>query len=199
MMNAGKKSLLLLSAAFVVATPALQGCTPIEAALGLGGYAIYKSEFEDVDINLTEKNYAAADYITQQMRGNITKYDLIRAKPLTAMENPQLTSALARIVPLQVGSRLAQLGYRMDMSEVVSPQDEGLYSSADTAQAPDFLLTGTYRMGKDSVLVNLRILNAKDKRVIGAFEYHVPESREIKKLAQPEPQIYIIEKQPSVQ
>lgn len=176
------------------ALPLVQACTPLEAALGVGGYAIYKSEFADIDANLSEKNYAAADYITQHMRGNVNKYDLIRAKPLATIDSPQLTSRLANIVPAQVGTRLAQLGYRVDLSDVTPPQDEGAHNSADKGKTAEYWLTGSYRMGKETVLVNLRILDAKDNRVVGGFEYHVPQSREIKKLGEPEPRIYIIGK-----
>jgi hypothetical protein len=188
------KPLLGFLGVCILAYP-LAGCT-FETLVGAGGYAWYKKNYAPDDINLTEKNYAAADYLTQQADDYIGEYELIKVRPLTSTDAPQLTSELARVIPAQVGTRLAQLGYRMDLSEVVHESDESFYTSPEKNREPKHILTGTYKQGKDALEVSLRMVETSDKRIIGAFEYQIPYSRALRAMSQPEAQIFVVE-QPS--
>ena len=190
MKNARKACLTLLALGMVGLLGA--ACTP-QTVIGAGGYAIYKKHFAPDDINLTEKNYAAADYLTQQASTYIARGDVIKARSLTILGTPELTSQLARMIPAQVGTRLAQLGYNMDLSEVAEDADQTMYQTVNRKQTPDHSLTGTYRRAKNDLQITMRIVEAANNRVIGAFEYHVPYSRELRKLAEPEARIFVVD------
>jgi hypothetical protein len=145
------------------------------------------------DVNLSSKSYAAADYLISQGRTYIKEYDLIRAKPLTSADTPELSSEFARVVPEQVALRLAQLGYRVDMSAVAQDVDEGFYEAPDRLRTPQHILTGNYMvLDNDDVKVSLRLLDNRTGRVFAIFDYQFEPNDRIEDMLKPAPKIYVV-------
>lgn len=182
------KRLLLIPLCLTIV--ALTGCDYLVlGTAGKFGYDYYNGE----DINLTAENYAAADYIITQADTFIDRFDLIEAKPLVNMDAPGLSSEFGKTVSAQVGTRLLQLGYRIDLSAVAPEEDVSLHENLEAAKNPRHTLTGTYKKNGRKIDVMLRIVQNSDKRVIGAFEYQLPFNRSVNQLAEPEAQIFITE------
>lgn len=166
-------------------TGMLAGCSA--AFMDPSAYNIFQQE----KVNLTEKSYAAADYIDQQARNFVSKTSLIRAVPLEDADEPRLTSDFAKQVPEQVGIRLGQLGYRLDLSGVlVTENTDYLRPGMGAGEQPRFILGGTYARRRTDVDVSLRIMDAQSQRVVAVFDYSMPMDRGIGDASKPEARIF---------
>lgn len=162
----------------------VSGCSA--AFLDTAAHGIFTQE----ETNFTQQNYAVADYLTQQAHTFISRSDLILAEPLTDTEQPGMSSTISKMIPEQIGIRLSQLGYRMDLSRVATGTDTNyLKPSITTGEKPDFILSGTYLRRRIEMDVNMRIIDVKAGRVIAAYDYIIPLTREVNDLATPEPKI----------
>ncbi len=142
------------------------------------------------DTNFTEKNYAAADYLIQQAKSYVSRHSYIVAKPLNDIDHPEMSSTFGKMIPEQIGVRLSQLGYRLNLENVALSPDTNYLRPADTTnKKPDFILTGTFMRQRTNMNVSLRMVNARNNQIIAVFEYPMPLTGEIADLAQPEPKI----------
>lgn len=174
-----KKSLCLLASLTL-----LGGCS--SEFLNTAAYDIFPQE----ETNFTPQNYAVADYLIQQANTFIGRTDLIIAEPLTDVEQPGMSSTISKMIPEQIGIRLSQLGYRMDLSQVATAADTNyLKPSIATGEEPGFVLSGTYMRSRTEMDVNMRIIDKNAGRVIAAYDYILPLTREINNLATPKPKI----------
>lgn len=171
----------------------LSGCgSPVTTGLA-GNYAY--SIFKDPDVNLREKNYAAADYIIQRTGNYVNRYGVIKALPLENITQPGSVSDFSAVIPYQVGRRLAELGYAVDLSSVTGEFVEPPVTSGEAA----YTLSGHYThhkfnplqldFDKPSVDVHLEIKNAKTQRLISAFDYTILVDRDLGKMTTPKAQI----------
>ncbi len=164
----------------------MSGCeTKTMAAAVVGGVASDFLSFEEV--NLTEKNYAAADYLAGQMEPFVSKNAPIAVRPLTLVREPAISSELGHKIPEEVGMRLEQLGYN------VLPGENAPGSVRDAAikkGTPRFLLGGTYETDRRDVSINLRMVRVETGRVAGAFDYVLPRSGKMRKLSTSEAEIF---------
>lgn len=147
--------------------------------------------FQRKDINLTEKNYAAADFLIQQGINFVNKGDLIKATPLSESNEQHKVTKIAKIIPEEAGIRLAQLGYRLDLAEVTSSPDANyLKPQMIAGEEPKFLIGGSYLRRRLEMDVSLRITEVKTSRVVAAFNYTLPMNRDINEISAPEIEIY---------
>jgi len=160
----------------------------------IGGGALGVHElniFQNPDVNLRAKNYAAADYIIQQAATFIRKdRDVIRLIPLVNFRDPQTPSDVGRLIPEQIAARLIQLGYKVDDTHVASPsvQTGAVKTMMDK---PAYLLNGHYMDDRPNLNVSLRLTQVQSGRAVGAFDYKMPTNRELRELSKPKPQIFI--------
>lgn len=181
------KKRALKIAALVVPLVMLAACT---SALVTGGAAVMNI-FDRPDVNLAEKNYAAADYLMQAGANFIKKSDDVKAVALQNVAEPQLSTRIGRIIAQQTGERLMQLGYRVDLTDVsANVENDFPYAAAPVDRQPDFVLSGTYLNAKSKVDVKLRLVNARTGAVVALFDYGLPMSHEVQRLTKPKPQIY---------
>lgn len=160
------------------------GCTAI--ALNTAAHGIFPQE----ETNFNQQSYAVADYLIQQASTFIKRGDLIIAQPLSDSEQPGMSSNFSKMIPEQIGVRLSQLGYRMDLSSVASSPDTNyLKPSIANGEKPDFVLSGTYMRRRIEMDVSMRIVDIKAGRVIASYDYIMPLTREVNKLATPTPKI----------
>lgn len=165
---------------FLLAAFLLSGCTgPL---LEMASDTVFQRQ----DINLPEKNQAAADLIISQAQTHITKHTPISVAPLSEFLQPEISSAFGAMVTEQIGVRLSQLGYNVQLEYVSAYTD----MRPPKPETPEILLTGTYNPGYNHVSVSLRMLNIKTRRIIASFDYELPLTREIGDLIQPQPRIF---------
>lgn len=171
--------ILLCSAALLGAS----ACTA--AFLDTAAHGIFTQE----ETNMTARSYAAADYLTQQASAYVGRNHLIVAEPLADLEQPGMSSDLSKMIPDQIGTRLAQLGYKMDLSNVASTGDSNYLKPAMNSGSPAFVLGGTYLRRRIEMDVKMRITNAKTGQVVASYDYVMPLTREINDMATPTPKI----------
>lgn len=190
------KNILLVSLA-ALSTISLSGCTAM-ALMDAGSLGIFQEE----NINLAERNYAAADYMAHQARSFIQEQTIIKVIAIGEEYEPNISSRIGHIIPEQVGTRLAQLGYSVDLSEVMDEEQPATFgATVDNAEhrarhagrTPSrMLLTGTYRRLGQELQVSLRLMETSSGRVVGAMDYAVPMTRDIADLSAPRPRIFKI-------
>lgn len=151
------------------------GCTAV-ALLDTASRNIFLRE----DVNLVEKNYAAADYLAGLTRATVNKIVPIEVGSLQHANQIGMSSAFGEVIPNQIGARFAQLGYN-----VVTPLDD---ASKPTSKRT-VLLTGTYLPSGQTAEVNLRLVEKSSGRLLGAYDYAIPINYEISDLLEPRPVI----------
>ena len=139
---------------------------------------------------MTQQNYAAADFLIQQAKSYIDKYSMIKALPLSDINQPDMESQFGKMVPEQIGIRLSQLGYRVDLGDVATAEDTNyLRPHGAQTKEPDYILSGTFNRRRLEVDVSMRMIDPKNGRVIAVFDYILPRSREVDEMARPKPKI----------
>ncbi len=165
----------------------LVGCQ----ALAIGGAAVAYNELKEKPANFMQQHYAVADYMIAQADTYIDRRrDLIIAKPLSDSKQPGMTSLLGHMIPEEIGLRFAQLGYRVDLSDVTPEADINyLRPAIKVGEVSDFLLSGNMTQFDREIAVDMRITEISSGRVISAYSYTMPLTSEVRKLAQPKPLI----------
>lgn len=173
----------------------------LSAAALLQGCSLTAMELKDrgmefifgKEVNMTEKSYAATDYLVQQASNNLKHSQLTRVEALSNLDAPKLTSPIATLIPEQVAQRFVQLGYPMDLSAVADKTDSSFYDSPHAQETADNILTGTYSQDDKGIHINLRMKKADTGRVFSTFSYIIPQSRHTQEAAEPEAQIMSID------
>lgn len=179
----------ILVAALPLTGFGLGGCgdaiTTVGAGLMANDLATY---LRKPPVNITQYNYAAADYLVQQSRTYITRRDVIKAIPLTDEDEPRVFSNIGSDIPEQVGIRFSQLGYKVDLSDVLTTNDNVNYlkPAGRLTEAADFYLGGTYLRRSKGLEISLRLSDADTGQVVAVFDYTMPMSREISDLSEPD-------------
>lgn len=171
----------------------LSACTSILA----GGAFMAANEALKDGPNFAAQNYAVADYIIQQADDFIEQGDLIKVEPLTDIQTPEISTTLAQLIPEQIGVRLSQLGYNVDLSAVTTTPDTS-YLKGTPGQKPSFILGGNYLRKYSEIEVKTRIIDLKQSRIVGAFDYQIDAGYDVRRLTEPKPIIMRIE-EPSAQ
>jgi len=150
------------------------------ATLGLGAAGL--GVFSRPDVNLKEKNYAAADFMAVKMKDQVSFDDFILAQPLEEADHAGVSSPLGANISEGVGMRLFDLGYQVLLQEVAAANgNASLYPKSPND--PDFILKGSYRYGKKHMDIFLRLVEAKSARVVSSFDYSLPLSKEVRDLS----------------
>ena len=179
---------LLLPLALITAVSTLTGC---EVAMLSAGYVAADRIINEEDPNFAAQNYAVADFLIQQADTFVERDDLIMAEPLVDIQTPEISTTLAKLIPEQIGIRLSQLGYRVDLGQVTTTADTNyLRPSLKSGEKPDFIITGNYlRKTQRDIEVKTRIIDLKNDRIVAVFDYPVHMSRNVKELSEPKPKI----------
>lgn len=159
--------------ALVAASPLmLQGCEAVAA--GTAGTYINKKLDEKPPLTLTGYNYAAADMLASQSRNLISRQTLFETVPLVNIGEKPMGTGLGRVIVDQVSSRFTQLGYQ------VVP--DNTLTGKRTASGKGAVIGGTYAVVGKKILVNLRLQQAGGGKLLGAYDYEIPISREVREL-----------------
>ena len=145
----------------------------------------------DKNQSLTQSSYTAADMLIQQSRSLISQETPFEIGVLTDLDNPNERTNFGRVVTDQIASRFVQLGYTVqDVSgATMTPPSDGespSYIQATPATGRDGIgrsvITGGYAVARDAVLVNLRIIDPESGKVVAAYDYSVPMTRDVREL-----------------
>lgn len=135
--------------------------------------------------NVAESSYAAADMMIQQSRSFITPETPLEIGVLTDLDNPNERTNFGRLVAEQIASRFVQLGYNVSAQPGIMPPPDMAAPQAmsnNGGGVGSAVITGRYAVARDEVLVNLRIVGADTGKVIAAFDYNVPKTRDVREL-----------------
>ncbi len=108
------QTLFLLTAFFLLGACSTSSMTTAAAVVG----AFDPLDIFQAKVNMQEKNYAAADYLVGRATNFVKPGHAIRAMPLLEVEEPRLVTPFGKMVPEQIGERLIQLGYNVDLTAV---------------------------------------------------------------------------------
>ena len=157
----------------------LQGCQAVVA--GTAGTYINKKIDEKSPLTLTGYNYAAADMLATQSRNMISTQTLFETIPLVNVGDKPMGPGLGRVIIDQIGTRFTQLGYQ------VVPDSTLTGKRAATGKAAT--IGGTYAVVGKKILVNLRLQQAGGGKMLGAYDYEMPITREIRELSGIKPEL----------
>lgn len=163
-------SLLTLAA---ISPLMLQGCEAVAA--GTAGTYINKKLGEKAPLTLTGYNYAAADMLASQSRNMISSKTMFETVPLVNVGEKPIGTGLGRVIIDQVATRFTQLGYQ------VVPDTTLTGKRAATGKGAT--IGGTYAIVGKKVLVNLRLIEAGGGKMLGAYDYEMPITREVRELS----------------
>lgn len=144
---------------------------------------------------LSKSSVQAADALQAVMATRVSKDSPVLVASMVPLNDYAHTSPLGRLVMQQVGSRLSQYGYRIIDSRLgrdyVMREHEGEFMlTRDTAKllqseyAAQAVLVGSYTETPRTVFCSLRLLRLDDGAVVSAFEYHLPNRGEVRRLLQ---------------
>lgn len=162
----------------------------VTAGLSAASYGV----FSRPDVNLKEKNYAAADFIAVQMQGRVHRGNIILAQPLEETDHAGISSPLGALIPEGIGLRLVELGYHVQLHDVARNGNAGLYSVPPQGTKVDFILKGTYLPNRKDVDVFLRVIDVTSGAVVVSFDYSLLLSREVRDLSKTQTKIFRIAK-----
>lgn len=186
---------MMVAAALLAAPVALTACAVVEE--------VQTSLFDTTKVNLADSSYAAADMLAQQTRSRMDQATPLKIAVLTDVTTPTETTAFGQQVSNQLGSRFVQLGYNVQSvpltPDVVqtTPLAGGPVPIAPNTNAPqpvqmgmqpkigrgDAIITGTYTRMKDTLQVSLKVLQAPDQKIIAAYDYTLPMTRDLRDIS----------------
>lgn len=154
------------------------------------------------DYNLVRASYKAADKLLDgiediqflQPRDNgIEAKQPILVTSFVNIDNLQQSSTFGRVVAEQIGSRIAQYGYKMiemkmrtgsifvqeQTGELILSRQLREISFQHDAYA---IVVGTYGASKESVYVTAKLIRAKDSVILSSYDYWLPVGPDTKQM-----------------
>jgi len=145
--------------------------------------------------SLMSYNYKAVDDLMSRTGKSVNKNTPMLVGTIGNVNDVETSSTLGRTITEQLSARLAQKGYKvaeLKLRQGISVQRGGL----DTASSGEYLLsrdvrnisgehkaaaalTGTYSVGAETVLVNLRLIDIRTGNVITGYDYVLPKTADV--------------------
>ncbi len=144
---------------------------------------IHMAAYYDLDTNLIEASYEAADELIAQLNPPFLRDQTIVAASFVNVDDLLESSTFGRIMADHMAARLIHRGFTVVEMEPPSPflpgeQGEMLLSrellEVGTAHDATVLMAGTYAAADDVVYVSARLINTADRTIIAAHEYKLP-------------------------
>jgi hypothetical protein len=181
--------MMVMAVLMVMTVPMLGGCTAAALIAAGGG--------EKQGVSLTQANYGAADMLSQQTQAVLSRETVLQMGMISDIAHPAAETPFGKTVASHIAARFVQLGYHVSAAGYgemsggaplptyqVSGSPDGGYGGAayGVPAARNAMLTGQYAVAKHGVLVNLRLLDTASNRVIAAYDYTVPLTRDTEEL-----------------
>jgi TolB-like protein len=140
-------------------------------------------------------NYAAVDALMSRARGRVNQNTPMLVGTIGNVNDVESSSTLGRAITEQLSARLAQKGYKvaeLKLRQGISVQRGGI----DPSASGEYLLsrdvrniagehkaaaalTGTYSVGAENVLVNLRLIDIRSGNLITGYDYVLPKTADV--------------------
>jgi TolB-like protein len=154
------------------------------------------------DYNLVRASYKAADKLLdgiddieflQPREDGMDAKQPILVTSFVNIDNLQESSTFGRVVGEQIGSRIAQYGYKMIEMKMrtgsifVQEQTGELILSRQLRQISFqhdayAIVVGTYAVSKGSVYVTAKLVRAKDSVILSSYDYWLPVGPDTKQM-----------------
>ncbi len=144
------------------------------------------------DGNIIGASHAAAEGLFSQASSALDPNKTLLVASFVNIDDLEQTSSFGRIVSQQFATKFTQLGFQLiEMllrKDIYIKQKGGEFllsrevqelSQVHGAQA---VIVGTYAVGAKSVFVTAKIINAKDRAVMAAFDYQLPVGSDTRQL-----------------
>jgi TolB-like protein len=156
------------------------------------------------DYNLIATSYKATNKLLRGIKdihfleprrdGVYTKQPIL-VTSFVNIDNVQKSSTFGRVIGEQIGSRLAQRGYKvieikMRTANVFVQEQTGELLLSRELRAISYqhnayaVVVGTYGIGKDSVYVTAKLVRAKDSVILSSYDYSLPIGPDTKRMLQ---------------
>lgn len=146
--------------------------------------------------SLVSYNYAGVDALMAKAGKMVNKNTPMLVGTVGNVNNVETSSTLGRTISEQVSTRLAQKGYKVaevKLRQGISVQNGGSMSAASSGEfllsrdvrniagehKAGAVITGTYSVGADTVLVNLRLIDVRSGNVITGYDYSLPKTADV--------------------
>jgi len=148
------------------------------------GQVPFDAKNKPVDVDLAGQSYNATELLLQNTQQTLDMNRPILVASLVNVANLERSSNLGRVVSEQVSSRLSQLGYdtretklrgsfliKEGAGEFALSREIKAISAKQNAQA---VIAGVYAVARSNVMVTLRLIRAKDGKILSAVDYTLP-------------------------
>jgi len=147
---------------------------------------------------MAELTYRAADMLSQQTQAVVTRESPLQIGHINDISRPNLSPPLGKAIAGQLAARFVQLGYSVAATSFdemnggapmvapmpsSSPHYDGAYAPPPINAPATAILSGHYAVADDAVLVNLRLLDIAANKVLAAYDYTIPLTRDVKELS----------------
>ena len=143
--------------------------------------------------NLLTANTYAGDAIASMLLVRMDSGGRILAASLADLDDLDVSSPVGRLSAQQIGSRIAQHGFRVMEARVtgalhMEKRAGEFMLSRDAAKLlaaeynADAALVGCYSRTEDKLFISARVVRLSDNVVLGAYEYYVPLDNEARVL-----------------
>ena len=148
---------------------------------------------------MAELTYRAADMLSQQTQAVVTRDSPLQIGHINDISRPNLSPPLGKAIAGQLAARFVQLGYSVAATSfdemnggapMVAPMPSaapvyggGAYTPVPVNAPATAILSGHYAVADDAVLVNLRLLDIAANKVLAAYDYTIPLTRDVKELS----------------
>lgn len=165
-------------------------CSQYQSHPDINGYSYQKTKIPSVD--LVAVSYTIVNKLENNLKAPLSPDDTIIVASFVDINNLNLSSTFGRIMAEQVGSRLAQKGYRVKemklrqqsvfveerKGEFLLSRDLKNISVNNDASA---VVVGTYASSYDAIYVSTRLVNPSNGIVLSSFDYAVPADSRVQK------------------
>lgn len=143
---------------------------------------VYRSSSSD---NIVYDSYKIVEELENNLRQPISQDDPIIVASFVDVSDLTKSSGFGRIMAEQIGSRLAQKGYKIvevklrQYSIFVDPENKGEFllsrniKDISAAHNASVVVVGTYAEGNESVYVSARMVNPVDSIVMSSCDRNV--------------------------
>ena len=144
------------------------------------------------DMDLVAVSYAIANKLEINLKAPLSPDDTIIVASFVDVNNLNASSTFGRIMAEQVGSRLAQKGYKViemklrqnsifveeGKGEFLLSRDLKNISLNHNATA---VVVGTYACSRDKIYISTRFVNPSNSVILSSFDYGMPASLNMQK------------------
>ncbi len=140
--------------------------------------------YYDMDTNLIESSYKAADHLVSCLPPLSYQNHTIVAASFVNINNLEESSSFGRTVSEYITSRLSQHGFKVTeiklRKSLFIQKKEGEFmlsreiKEINSEYHAEMVLSGTYSIADDVVYISARMLNPHDAAILATYEYKLP-------------------------